>query len=335
MSWPGAQRPGRADLGALVALAGHDEGRLAHAVEAPDLLVEHAGREDRAVHADEVVGGEPELGVAVVQVQHRQVVGGGHRAAGAAGQRLRRSAQVGPIRVARTSMSAIVGSLGRRQPARAPAHPSRVDPALGQQVGGRRGGDPLRVGEVEHAEDGVVDPPDALLGTGPIVATLLLGDVDHSAGVHHVVGRVQHTGVGDPLGILRRGELVVGRSDHRRRAQLRDRGRPTAHAPRAHGRVDVARDGVGRARRAPRRRRCARRPRRRRPARTSATVSRAPSAWRWSASAPPTLPTPLMHDVAARERRRRPRAARPRPSWPTAPRARWPATGRRSRRGAR
>ena len=57
----GPQRPGRADLHALVALAGHDEGRLAHAVQRPDLLVEDPGREDGAVHPDEVVRGQPEV----------------------------------------------------------------------------------------------------------------------------------------------------------------------------------------------------------------------------------------------------------------------------------
>ena len=36
-----------------------------------------AGQEDRRYIADQVVGAEPELGVPVVEVQHRQVVGGG------------------------------------------------------------------------------------------------------------------------------------------------------------------------------------------------------------------------------------------------------------------
>jgi alpha-glucuronidase len=39
----------------------------------------------------------------------------------------------------------------------------------------------------------VVDAADVLVGTGPIVATPLVGDVDHSAGIDDVVGRVQHT----------------------------------------------------------------------------------------------------------------------------------------------
>ncbi len=89
-----------------------------------------------------------------------------------------------------------------------------------------------------------MDPPDARLGTGPIVATLLLGDVDHSARVHDVVRRIQHTRFVDPLGILRCGELVVGTSDHRRRLQLRDRGGRQRPAQRTRG-VEVAHHRMG------------------------------------------------------------------------------------------
>ena len=64
-----ADGPRRAHLGTLVALAAHDEGRLAHAVQAPDLLVEPAGQQDGAVHAEQVVVGESQLAVAVVQME--------------------------------------------------------------------------------------------------------------------------------------------------------------------------------------------------------------------------------------------------------------------------
>ena len=136
----GAQRPRRADLGALVALARHDEGGLAHPVEAPDLLVEHPRGEDGAVHAHQVVGGEAELGVAIVEVQHRQVVGGGHGATGAAGHRLRSVTAPGWSRsasLARTSMSVIVW-LPRSVVSRAPRSRSSVPRRSGAPPAGRR-----------------------------------------------------------------------------------------------------------------------------------------------------------------------------------------------------
>jgi HEAT repeat protein len=99
----------------------------------------------------------------------------------------------------------------------------------------------LALGQLGDADR---DPLDARIRTGPIVATLLLGDVDDPARVHDVVGRVEHTGIVDPLGILRRGELVVGRSDHCGCLERRDGG-GGEHRPEGTGREDVAGDRVG------------------------------------------------------------------------------------------
>src|SRR4051794_20423916 len=86
----------------------------------------------------------------------------------------------------------------------------RGDAVLGQPVGGRCRRDPRRRRSLEHQLDRATDPSDSLVGTDRIVATLLEGDVDHSAGVGDVVRDVQHTRCGDPLVVLRGFELVVG-----------------------------------------------------------------------------------------------------------------------------
>ena len=127
---------------------------------------------------------QAELRVAVVEVQHRQVVGGEGVAAG--GGRGGGGVRHGP------RLAQLLGGRSR----------GRRDRALGEEVGCGRGGDALAVGEVEHSADGVADPPDALIGTRPIVATLLIGDVDDAAGVDDVVGRVEHPSVVDALGVL-------------------------------------------------------------------------------------------------------------------------------------
>ena len=69
-----ADGPGRADLGAFVALGAHHEGGLPHAVEAPDLLVQQARQQDGAIHPDQIGVGEAELAVAVVEVEGGEVL---------------------------------------------------------------------------------------------------------------------------------------------------------------------------------------------------------------------------------------------------------------------
>jgi len=66
--------PRRPHLGALVTLAAHDERRLAHAVEAPDLLVQQARQQNGAIHPDQIGVGEAELAVAVVEVEGGEVL---------------------------------------------------------------------------------------------------------------------------------------------------------------------------------------------------------------------------------------------------------------------
>jgi hypothetical protein len=82
----GLERPGRSDLRALVTLGAHDEGRLAHPVEAPDLLVQEPAQQDEAVHPHQIVTGEAVFGVPVVQVERREVVDG--RSVQRSGQRV-------------------------------------------------------------------------------------------------------------------------------------------------------------------------------------------------------------------------------------------------------
>ena len=71
-----------------------------------------------------------------------------------------------------------------------------------------------------------------------VEAVQLVGDLDDTAGVHHVVRRVEDPAVGEVLLDARVGELVVGRAAHDRRGQHRH-GVVVQRAAERAGRVDV------------------------------------------------------------------------------------------------
>src|SRR5690606_42074326 len=99
-----------------------------------------------------------------------------------------------------------VGWLAHRSARRAPG---RLDAGLGVAVGGLGGGDPFLVGELADPQHRVVDPGDVGLGGGPVVAPVLVGDVDHAARVGDVVGHVEDAGGGEAVVVLVGGQLVV------------------------------------------------------------------------------------------------------------------------------
>ena len=82
---PALERPGDADLGALVPLPGDDERDSTRPVEDPHPLVEAPGQGDEAVHLQEVGVGQADRGAEAGTA----VPGGGHRC---------RSASCGPVR---------------------------------------------------------------------------------------------------------------------------------------------------------------------------------------------------------------------------------------------
>src|SRR5439155_4790953 len=88
-------------------------------------------------------------------------------------------------------------------------------PAFGEAVGGDGGRDPFGVGQGEDLPGGVVDPGGAGLGAGGVEALDLVGDLDHAAGVDHVIRGVQDSALCQHLLDARVGELVVGAAgDH-------------------------------------------------------------------------------------------------------------------------
>ena len=133
------------------------------------------------------------------------------------------------------------------------------------------------------------------LGPVEVEAVQLVGDLDHPAGVHHVVGRVEDPAVGEVLLDARVGELVVGRAADDLARQRRHGGVVQRAAERAGG-VDVevaARISASVSATAVDLGCCARTGSTA-SSRTSVTTTSAPSSSRCPTRWRPTLPTPAM-----------------------------------------